>query len=575
MRSDKPSEPQEGAKAVRMGLPEQQPIIGDAEISPQNQDVLLQIASLIRLAEGFRLGFIKCNQPIQCRQNADRLKEMLAGEKAIISIELHEPIASLRRAVLQALEPDRLDRSGNSAIMIFGFEHSVPSNGPAPALDELNQSREIFPKYFSCPVLIWLPDYALTRLAREAPDFWGWRSGVFEFFPELRLMTTLVNDFLHDNIDNMSLSAKRERAAALEGLIFDYKEFGIDAGVSLAFAGVLNQLGSIKYQLGEYSEAKRLYENSLKRSQELQDRKETIVALGQLGNLAYQMGDLNSANKYYSERLKLSRELGDSHSVSDSLGKLGMLAEYMGSLTEARRLFQDSLTISKEHQDKNGISKAIHHLGNLAHLVGDLGEANRLYNISLNISEELGDKRGRAIALHQLGILAQEAGDLSKADRLYRESLNSYKSIGDKKGISQSYHQLGNLAYLTGDLDNARHLYQESLKIFQELGYRDGISDSLGQLGILAYTSGALDEARRLILESLQISKELGNRNAIAIGLKNLSLLDECEGNFDEALELITEATSILLELNSPIAAQAKADRQRLENKVKKSNDKK
>jgi tetratricopeptide (TPR) repeat protein len=571
MPSDKPSELQEDLKAGRRGLPEQQPIIGDAEISPQNQDVLLQIASLIRLAEGFRLGFVKCNQPIQYRQNADRLKEMLAGEKAIISVELHEPATSLRRAVLQALEPDRPDRSGNSAIMIFGFEHSVPSNGPAPALDELNQSREIFPKSFSCPVLIWLPDYALTRLAREAPDFWGWRSGVFELGPELRLMTTLVNDFLQDNnIDNMSLSVKRERAAALEGLICDYKEFGIDAEGSPAFSGVLNQLGNIRYRLGEYSEAKRLYENSLKTSQELQDRKETIVALGQLGNLAYHMGDLTSANKYYSERLKLSRELGDSHSLSDSLGKLGMLAEYIGSLTEARRLFQDSLTVSKEHRDKNGISKAIHHLGNLAYLVGDLGEANRLYNIRLKISEELGDKRGSATALHQLGILAQETGDLSEADRLYKESLNFYQSIGDKKGISQSYHQLGNLAYLTGDLDNAHHLYQESLKIFQELGDRDGISDSLGQLGILAYASGALDEARRLILDSLQISKELGNKNAIAIGLKNLSLLDECEGNFDEALELITEATSILVELNSPIAAQAKADRQRLENKVKK-----
>jgi hypothetical protein len=25
---------------------------------------------------------------------------------------------------------------------------------------------------------------ALMRVAREAPDFWAWRSGVFEFVPE-------------------------------------------------------------------------------------------------------------------------------------------------------------------------------------------------------------------------------------------------------------------------------------------------------------------------------------------------------------------------------------------------------
>ncbi len=31
------------------------------------------------------------------------------------------------------------------------------------------------------PILFFLPDYALTRLAKYAPDFWAWRRGVFRF----------------------------------------------------------------------------------------------------------------------------------------------------------------------------------------------------------------------------------------------------------------------------------------------------------------------------------------------------------------------------------------------------------
>jgi len=46
-------------------------------------------------------------------------------------------------------------------------------------------------------------------------------------------------------------------------------------------------------------------------------------------------------------------------------------------------------------------------------------------------------------------------------------------------------------------------------------------------------------------------------------------------GNFDKALELMRKAESALVELGSPIAVQAKADRQRLENKVKRPNDQK
>ncbi len=193
MPGDKLSKFAVKAEPASVILSGQQPLLGEAEISPQNRDVLLQMASLIRLAEGFRLGFVKCNQPIQSRQMAARLKEMLAGEANIIIVELKEPVSSLRRAVLQALESDKADYAGKRAIMVFGFEHSVPSDGPAPALDELNQSRENFPKSFSGPVLIWLPDYALTRLAREAPDFWGWRSGVFELSPELRIIAAVEN----------------------------------------------------------------------------------------------------------------------------------------------------------------------------------------------------------------------------------------------------------------------------------------------------------------------------------------------------------------------------------------------
>ncbi|MBN1236453.1 MAG: tetratricopeptide repeat protein [Methanotrichaceae archaeon] len=526
MPTDKLSKLAVEAKPGRTNFTPQQPLLGETEISPQNRDVLLQIASLIRLAESFRLGFVKCNQPVQCRQMAARLKEMLAGEANIISVELNEPVSSLRRAILQALESDESDYVGKRAIMVLGFEQSVPSEGPAPALDELNQSRDNFPKSFSGPVLIWLPDYALTRLAREAPDLWGWRSGVFELAPELRLMASLVNVIMQDvDTDNLSLPLKRERAAALEGLISDYQEVKIGERNGQALAGVLNQLGNLRYLLGEYAEAKRLYENSLKISQELRDKKETLKALGQLG----------------------------------------MLAEDMGDLVEARRLFQNGLKISQKHGDKKGISKALHHLGNLAYLAGDLVEARHLYNIRLKISEELGDKRGSSTALHQLGILAQDAGDLFEAHRLYQESLNISQGLGDKRGISKSFHQLGNLAYLAGDLVKARLLYHKSLEIFQELGDKNGISDSLGQLGIQAYATGDLEGARRLIQKSMRISKELGNKSGIAIALKNLSFLEEKEGNIGGALEFVKQAEALFIELRSPIAEQAGKDRERLE----------
>jgi tetratricopeptide (TPR) repeat protein len=449
MPADKLSKFADEAKPASEDFSLRHPILGEAEISPQNQDVLLQIASLIRLAEGFRLGFVKCNQPIQSLQMAARLKEMLAGDANIISVELKEPVSSLRRAVLQALESEKADYAGKRAIMVFGLEHSVPSQGPAPALDELNQSRDNFPDSFSGPVLIWLPDYALTLLAREAPDFWGWRSGVFELSPDLGVIAAVEKMAIVDSFsDGLNLSEKMEKASALEGLIRDYQELPKGERTDRSLATVLHSLGNIRYHLGEHNEAHRLYQESLKISQDL--------------------------------------------------------------------------------RDKSGVSTSFHQLGMLAQDMGDLDEAGRLYQESLKISQDLGDKSGVSRSLHQLGMLAQDTGDLDEARRLYQESLKIKQDLGDKSGVSGTLHQLGMLAQATGDLAEARRLYQGNLKISQDLGDKSGVSKSLHQL----------------------------------------SLLEEKEGNNDAALKLIRQAESAFMELGSPIAAQARADRQRLEKKV-------
>lgn len=44
----------------------------------------------------------------------------------------------------------------------------------------LNWTREAL-RQFEFPVVLWLADSLATRLLRQAPDFWIWRSGVFEF----------------------------------------------------------------------------------------------------------------------------------------------------------------------------------------------------------------------------------------------------------------------------------------------------------------------------------------------------------------------------------------------------------
>ena len=312
-----------------------------AEISAENQEILLRMASLIRMAESFRLGFVKCNQPVQSRQLFARLKDMLAGEANIVRVDLLGPVESLRRAVLQELERNGAEGQGKKAILVFGFEQSIPSKGAAPALDELNQSRDNFPKSFSGPLLIWLPDYALTRLAREAPDFWGWRSGVFEFVPEARIISAVEQMAFRDaSVSSLSREEKMVRAEALEGLVRDYLELKRGEREDRALAEVLRRLGDIRTDLDDYPQAIQLFMQSLQISQNVGDKKGVADSLAGLGKVNIFLADYPKAIEYYEQALVIAREIGDRRGEGNALGNLGIAYAALGRRPQGHRVLR-------------------------------------------------------------------------------------------------------------------------------------------------------------------------------------------------------------------------------------------
>jgi predicted ATPase len=112
-----------------------------------------------------------------------------------------------------------------------------------------------------------------------------------------------------------------------------------------------------------------------------------------------------------------------------------------------------------------------------------------------------------------------------------------------------------------------QRLLDQVLKATQELGDKRGMAITFHQMGNLAYVTGDLVEARRLYGDSLKIKQELGDKRGMAITLAQSSLLEEKEGHLSKALEQIKRAETLFLELGSPMATQAKNERERLEKK--------
>ena len=81
-----------------------------------------------------------------------------------------------------------------AAVFIVDLEANIPFEGDAqPVLRTLNSSREQWER-IPCPIVFWLAEYAVSRMATRAPDFWRYRSHQFEFIPEPVPLNTIKQE---------------------------------------------------------------------------------------------------------------------------------------------------------------------------------------------------------------------------------------------------------------------------------------------------------------------------------------------------------------------------------------------
>ncbi len=263
-----------------------------AAVSPD--ETLTALARMLDYAAPgrFVLAFVKCNLPAQRRDLVERTRVLVEPlDVTLLEVELAGPVDRLLPILRERLagsylapsleaEPAReaervnalREDTGKVALFVYGLEHSLPSTERnPPVLAHLNLSRELFRRDVPCPLVIWLPDYALTLLARGAPDFWAWRSGVYEFPPEPETAERMARMTVYDEAghvtSSLSAEAKRERLRLLARLLDDYRELAL-SGVEgsrerRTQADILWKMGSVHQDLGEWAEARARYEEAL------------------------------------------------------------------------------------------------------------------------------------------------------------------------------------------------------------------------------------------------------------------------------------------------------------------------
>jgi tetratricopeptide (TPR) repeat protein len=564
----------------------------------QSEKAFRQLVSFVNASEGLTIGFIESN----FKPDTDSVLEAFRHDPTCLGIQfevLNFPDPQLRFVrdlIVQALQNIQIVPDKKLVLIIRGLEQSIGMTGDyPPMLQDLNFVRDDFVKSIPHPLLFCLPDYAITRLARYAPDFWAWKSGLFRFqtSPSAQanaLSQTLNSERIRGGLD---LAEKQERIDLLQRLLMEYQpsghaqtqaslksslnilnELGVlyrsqgdvvkaeqmfqDALAQITDepellsvkASVLHELGLLYKNLGKPEEAIALYEQSLELQESIGDVQGKAATLHNLANIYANQGEVEKAIALYAQSLELQERIGNVQGKAAALHQMAGIYANQGNVEKAIALYEQSLQLQERIGNVQGKAATLHCMAGIYTNQGEVEKAIALYEQSLQLQERIGNVQGKAATLHCMAGIYTNQGEVEKVIALYEQSLELTECIGDVQGKAATLHNLADIYANQGEVEKAITLYEQSLEIKERIGNVQGKATTLHQMAGIYTNQGDVEKAIALYEQSLELTERIGNVQTKAATLHNLADIYANQGEVEKAIALYEQSLEIERSIN-------------------------
>jgi tetratricopeptide (TPR) repeat protein len=421
--------------------------------------------------ERFTLGFVSVNfgrdqaALIEAVQVDPRNADLQIVELAFVDRELRY----FKNALVERLATIKIEATKKLILIITGLEFAIGLLGEYPlVLQDLNYIRDAFVHTVPYPIVFVLPDGALTRLAKFAPDLWAWRKGVFTFESSELVIEAAYRETLDSDRFNGSLSKgeRRERINLLERLLTDTSQesFGKQE------IQLRTELGKHYRDLGSFDKAHRQLEQAL----ELASASDNLIlvkarVLQALSALCKIRGEIAQAIVYAEESANISNLFADHRTEAHALNVLADIQESQGEVDESFQLREKILQLCEQSSYLYGKAVTLHNMAKMIAQQGDMDRALNLWNQSLEIKEQIGDVKGKAATLTQIAGMIAQQGNMDRALSLWNQSLEIEEWIGDVQGKATTLFIMADTLATRGDFDTAIAYLKESLALLQQM----------------------------------------------------------------------------------------------------------
>jgi tetratricopeptide (TPR) repeat protein len=361
----------------------------DAEPAIDAEEEYSALLRSLRRKAGFGLLFVRCS-PVAGTRLIERVKTDLPDKSiGVLSFEAAIPGGDF----YQQVENYVAEQGQKKILFVQGLEYSLTSYEKAQRteagwsseeiynyswkavprlLGNLNLRREKFRDNFATCFVFLLPLFALKYITRRAPDFFDWRSGVFELPSDQEtveresIQIWLEADY--EEYGNWSQAERDRQIVNIQawldepnqtsdlkvnlliqlGVLFDASERYVSAIISFDQAlkirpddqSVWYDRGIMLSKLGRYEEAITSYDQALK------FKSDNYLAWNNRGSMLDKLGRHEEALSSYNQALKFKPEVYQIwYNRGIVLDELGRYEEALSSYNQALKLKPDDRSV--------------------------------------------------------------------------------------------------------------------------------------------------------------------------------------------------------------------------------------
>lgn len=276
-----------------------------------------------------------------------------------------------------------------------------------------------------------------------------------------------------------------------------------------------------------------------------------------LGRILTQLGEFNEATTLLQQSIDLRREVFGEENLEtvSSYEQMGTLLSAKGDLFKAESMLESALNMREKLQgvSQSAMSEANAELAYVYRRLGKFNKAEEKYRSLINIYEsKLGpDDPMTLTSLSSLGVTLHTSGQLTEAEATHRKVLSKRLELYNTAhpNIAMSYNNLGSLLLNLGEFEEAEKMITKSLNMRRALFGDDHpkVALTINNLGILKRNMGRFDEAISLIQESISINRELmgGDELQTATNLFSLAELYLMTGKYDKAFDYYQQSHQV------------------------------